>query len=92
MTPPTKCYRSPAGQGLRGVDSGEPAPYRVREASGFGSDGNLTTQGDNMRWILIALQPIPLVGALVIPLMCLSSYWIYKRALVGRVRKELAVA
>lgn len=45
-----------------------------------------------IRWILVALQPIPLVGALVIPLMCLSSYLIYKRALVGRAHKDLAVA
>lgn len=43
-----------------------------------------------IRWILIALQPIPLVGAIVIPLMCLSSYAIYRRALVGRARKDLA--
>lgn len=43
-----------------------------------------------IRWILVALQPIPIVGALVIPLMCLSSYLIYKRALVGRARKDLA--
>ena len=45
-----------------------------------------------IRWILIALQPIPILGALVIPLMCLSSYWIYKRALVGRARKDLAAS
>lgn len=45
-----------------------------------------------IRWILVALQPIPVIGALVIPLMCLSSYLIYKRALVGRARKDLAVA
>ena len=45
-----------------------------------------------IRWILVALQPIPLIGALVIPLMCLSSYLIYKRALVGRARQDLAVA
>ncbi len=43
-----------------------------------------------IRWILIALQPIPILGALVIPLMCLSSYLIYRRALVGRARKDLA--
>jgi hypothetical protein len=43
-----------------------------------------------IRWILIAFQPIPLVGALIVPLMCLSSYLIYRRALVGRARRELA--
>jgi hypothetical protein len=45
-----------------------------------------------VRWILIALQPIPIVGALIIPLMCISSYTIYRRALVGRARKDLVLA
>lgn len=45
-----------------------------------------------VRWILIALQPIPIVGALVIPLMFLASWAIYRRALVGRARKDLAPA
>lgn len=45
-----------------------------------------------VRWILIALQPIPLVGALVIPLMFLASWGIYRRALVGRARRDLAPA
>jgi len=45
-----------------------------------------------IRWILIALQPVPILGALVIPLMCLSSYLVYRRTLVGRARKDLAGA
>ncbi len=43
-----------------------------------------------IRWVLIAFQPIPVIGALVVPLMCLSSYLIYRRALVGRAVKDLA--
>lgn len=43
-----------------------------------------------IRWVLIALQPIPILGALVVPLMCLSSYLIYRRALVGHAAKDLA--
>jgi hypothetical protein len=34
-------------------------------------------------WGLIALQPIPILGALIVPLMCLSSYLIYRRTLDG---------
>jgi predicted RNA-binding Zn-ribbon protein involved in translation (DUF1610 family) len=32
-------------------------------------------------WGLIALQPIPILGALVVPVMCLSTYLIYRRTL-----------
>ncbi len=32
-------------------------------------------------WGIIALQPIPLLGALIVPLMCLSTYLIYRRTL-----------
>ena len=42
-----------------------------------------------VNWGLIALQPIPLVGALIVPLMCAANYGIYSRALSGRARKEL---
>lgn len=45
-----------------------------------------------INWGIIALQPIPILGALVVPLMCLSTYWIYRRALVGRAQTDLAVA
>ena len=43
-----------------------------------------------MHFVVIVLQPIPLVGALVLPLLCLSTYLIYRRSLASRARLELA--
>jgi hypothetical protein len=40
--------------------------------------------------LVVALQPIPLVGALTLPLLCWSTYAIYRRVLLGRARVELA--
>lgn len=39
---------------------------------------------------IIALQPIPVLGALIVPLMCLSTYTIYRSSLKGRARTDLA--
>jgi hypothetical protein len=43
-----------------------------------------------IHWGLIAFQPIPVLGAVIVPLMCLSTYSIYRRALKGRASKDLA--
>lgn len=45
-----------------------------------------------VNWGLIAFQPIPVLGALVVPAMCASNYWIYRRALVGRAEERLTGA
>jgi uncharacterized Zn finger protein (UPF0148 family) len=45
-----------------------------------------------IHWGLIAFQPIPGVGALIVPVMCLSTYLIYVRALEGRAEKDLPAA
>lgn len=45
-----------------------------------------------VHWGLILMQPIPLVGALMLPLMCWSTWAIYRRALNGSAKKELAAA
>lgn len=45
-----------------------------------------------INWGLIALQPIPILGALIVPLMCLSTYLIYKRALARRAATDLREA
>jgi predicted RNA-binding Zn-ribbon protein involved in translation (DUF1610 family) len=42
--------------------------------------------------LVVALQPLPLVGAFALPLLCWSTYAIYRRALVGRARVELATS
>jgi len=39
---------------------------------------------------IIALQPIPILGALIVPLMCLSTYTIYRSSLKGRAGRDLA--
>jgi len=39
---------------------------------------------------IIAFQPIPLLGALIVPLMCLSTYLIYRNSLRGRAEQDLA--
>ena len=39
---------------------------------------------------LIAPQPIPILGALIVPLMCFSTYTIYRGSLKGRAGKDLA--
>jgi len=39
---------------------------------------------------VIALQPIPVLGALVLPAMCWSTYAIYRRTLLGSARAELS--
>src|SRR5690606_53751 len=38
---------------------------------------------------VLALQPIPLVGALVLPLLCITAYLVYRRALTGHALPEL---
>lgn len=40
-------------------------------------------------WVLIAFQPIPLLGASILPIMCLANYAIYRHALAGRARADL---
>jgi Zn finger protein HypA/HybF involved in hydrogenase expression len=45
-----------------------------------------------VHWGLILLQPVPLFGALMLPLMCWSTYAIYRRALNGGARKALPAA
>jgi len=54
-------------------------------------------RGCTTKWVVrlihfgvIALQPIPILGALVLPFMCWSTYAIYRRSLAGRAREELA--
>lgn len=39
---------------------------------------------------IIALQPIPILGALIVPLMCLTTYTIYRSSLKGRAEDDLA--
>ena len=53
-------------------------------------------RGCTTKWVVrvihfavIVLQPIPLLGALVLPFMCWSTYAIYRRSLVDRARSEL---
>lgn len=55
-------------------------------------------RGCTTKWLVrlihfgvIALQPIPLVGAVVLPFMCWSTYAIYRRSLTGRARDDLRV-
>lgn len=43
-----------------------------------------------LHWGLLLLQPIPLVGALVLPLMCWSTHILYRRALRSEVQARLA--
>ncbi len=43
-----------------------------------------------LHFVVILLQPIPILGALVLPLMCLSTYLIYRRSLTSRARTDLA--
>ena len=45
-----------------------------------------------VHWGLILLQPVPLFGALMLPLMCWSTYAVYRRALDVSVRKSLPAA
>jgi hypothetical protein len=45
-----------------------------------------------VNWVLIGFQVIPIAGALVLPVMCMTNYWIYRRALRGRADEELAAA
>ncbi|MBK7642313.1 MAG: hypothetical protein IPJ19_04580 [Planctomycetes bacterium] len=42
-----------------------------------------------VHWGLILMQPIPLVGALMLPLMCWSTFFVYRRALNGSAREAL---
>jgi len=42
-----------------------------------------------LNWGIIALQPVPVLGALVLPLMAWSNYAIYRRALNERAEDEL---
>jgi hypothetical protein len=55
-------------------------------------------RGCTTRWIVrvihfavIVLQPIPLLGALVLPFMCWSTYAIYRRSLASRARTDLSM-
>ena len=43
-----------------------------------------------LHFVVIVLQPIPLLGALVLPFLCWSTYAIYRRSLAVRAREELA--
>jgi Zn finger protein HypA/HybF involved in hydrogenase expression len=43
-----------------------------------------------VNWVLIGFQVIPFAGALVLPTMCVTNYWIYRRALRGRAQDDLA--
>ncbi|MCE9594424.1 MAG: hypothetical protein K8S98_09530 [Planctomycetes bacterium] len=45
-----------------------------------------------VNWGVIALQPVPLLGATIVPLMAWSNYTIYKRSLAGRATTEFATA
>ncbi|TAJ05074.1 MAG: hypothetical protein EPO68_16625 [Planctomycetota bacterium] len=45
-----------------------------------------------VNWVLIGFQVIPFAGALVLPIMCVTNYWIYRRALRGRADGDLALA
>jgi len=45
-----------------------------------------------VHWGLILMQPIPIVGALMLPLMCWSTYAVYRRALNGNAKKALPAA
>ena len=45
-----------------------------------------------INWGLILLQPIPVLGALIVPLMCLGTYLIYRSTLNGRAEKDMAAA
>jgi hypothetical protein len=41
---------------------------------------------------IIALQPIPILGALILPLMCWSNYTLYRRALNEKAHEQLVDA
>lgn len=43
-----------------------------------------------INWGLILLQPIPILGAFIVPLMCLGTYLIYRSTLNGRATKDFA--
>ena len=43
-----------------------------------------------VNWGLILLQPIPILGAFIVPLMCLASYSIYRRSLNGRAERDMS--
>ena len=43
-----------------------------------------------IHFAVIALQPIPVVGAVVLPFMCWSTYAIYRHSLASRAREDLA--
>jgi hypothetical protein len=54
-------------------------------------------RGITTRWLVrlihvlvVVVQPIPLVGAVALPVLCWSTYAIYRRSLAGRARAELA--
>ncbi len=42
-----------------------------------------------VEWGLIALQPIPILGAFVVPLMCFATYRIYRRAVAEHATAEM---
>ncbi len=70
--------------------------YRLNLVSGL--RGYLPPlRGFTARWLarlmqvgLLALQPIPLLGAVALPLLCWSTYAVYRRALGVRAEEELA--
>jgi hypothetical protein len=43
-----------------------------------------------INWGLIVLQPIPFVGALIVPIMCFATYSIYRSTLKGRATRDFA--
>lgn len=45
-----------------------------------------------VNWVLIGFQVIPFAGALVLPVMCVTNYWIYRSALRGRAQDDFAHA
>lgn len=56
-------------------------------------------RGCTTRWVVrlihvlvVVVQPIPLVGAAALPVLCWSTYVIYRRSLIGRARADLAPA
>src|SRR5262249_45132067 len=70
--------------------------YRLNLVGGLRGYGP-PLRGCATRWgvralhvVVLVLQPIPLIGALVLPLLCWSTYAIYRRVLSGSARVELA--
>ena len=70
--------------------------YRLYFSAGLSSYMS-RSMGCLARWslrlanvLLVALQPVPLLGALVLPLLCWINYWVY-RNMIWAQRKKLAM-